>query len=109
VNRLTGYVPAFVLGRRTDAGSRKLCQKLANCDVRRFSTDEWRSYDKTLNPKRHHVGKDGTQRIERKNLNFCTHLKRMQRKTICSSRSREMHEAIIKHYIHALNSNQHYS
>jgi len=108
LNRHTGYIPAFVLGRRTDASCRKLCRKLASCDVRHFATDDWQSYGKTLDPKRHHIGKDGTQRIERKNLNFRTHLKRLQRKTICFSKSLEMHQAVIKLYIHALNSKQHH-
>jgi insertion element IS1 protein InsB len=108
LNRHTGYIPVFVLGRRTDASCRKLCRKLARCDVRHFATDDWQSYGKTLDPQRHRVGKDGTQRIERKNLNFRTHLKRMQRRTICFSKSWKMHEAVIRLYIHALNSNQHH-
>jgi len=76
--------------------------------VRNFATDDWQSYSKVLPAKRHHVGKDGTQRIERKNLNFRTHLKRLQRKTICFSKSLEMHQAVIKLYIYALNSTQHH-
>jgi IS1 family transposase len=108
LNRHTGYIPAFVLGRRTDASCTKLVQKLESCQVHNFYTDNWQSYTKTLEEKRHHVGKDGTQNIERKNLNFRTHLKRMQRKTICFSKEPDMHEAVIKLYIHALNSNQHH-
>lgn len=108
LNRHTGHIPSFVLGRRTDASCRKLKNKLAACNVRRFYTDDWQSYTKILDAKRHHIGKDGTQRIERKNLNFRTHLKRMQRKTICFSKTTEMHDAVIKLYIHALNSNQHH-
>ena len=106
LNRHTGYIPAFVLGRRTDANCRQLGQKLASCQVRGFYTDDWKSYAKVLPTKRHHIGKDGTQRIERKNLNFRTHLKRMQRKTICFSKSAEMHKNVIKLYINALNSKQ---
>ena len=108
LNRHTGYIPVFVLGRRTDASCRKLCRKLASCDVRHFATDDWQSYGKTLDSKRHHIGKGGTQNIERKNLNFRTHLKRLQRRTICFSKSLDMHQAVIKLYIHALNSNQHH-
>jgi insertion element IS1 protein InsB len=108
LNRHTGHIAAFVLGRRTDDSCQKLCGKLARCDVRHFATDDWQSYSKTLDPKRHHIGKEGTQNIERKNLNFRTHLKRMQRRTICFSKSWEMHEAVIKLYIHALNSIQHH-
>jgi len=106
LNRHTGHIPVFVVGRRTDASCRKLVQKLASCQVRNFYTDDWQSYPKVLPSKRHHIGKDGTQRIERKNLNFRTHLKRLQRKTICFSKSPEMHENVLKLYIHALNSNQ---
>lgn len=108
LNRRTGHTLAFVLGRRTDDSCRKLCKKLARCDVSHFATDDWQSYSKTLDPNRHRIGKKGTQRIERKNLNFRTHLKRMQRRTICFSISLEMHEAVIKIYIHALNSKQHH-
>jgi IS1 family transposase len=108
LNRHTGYIPAFVLGRRTDANCRRLCRKLAPCQVRHYHTDDWQSYPKFLGNKCHHIGKEGTQRIERKNLNFRTHLKRMQRKTICFSKEPGMHRAVIKLYVHALNSNQHH-
>ena len=86
----------------------RLCRKLAACGVRNFYTHDWQSYTKLLDAKRHHVGKDGTQRIERKNLNFRTHLKPMQRRTICFSKDLQMHQAVLKLYIHALNSNQHH-
>ena len=108
LNRQNGEIVAFVLGRRTDASCKKLVQKLASCQVQNFYTDHWKSYPKFLNAKQHHIGKDGTQNIERKNLNFRTHLKRLQRRTICFSKSKQMHEAILKIYIHALNSNQHH-
>ncbi len=107
LNRRTGRLAAFVLGRRTDASCRQLCAKLEGCQVENFYTDDWQSYGKSLDPKRHHIGKDGTQNIERKNLNFRTHIKRLQRKTICFSKSQEMHYNVLKLYIHALNSNQH--
>jgi len=104
LNRHTGYIAAFVVGRRTDASCKKLARKLEKCQVRGFYTDDWQSYPKALEAKRHHAGKDGTQRIERKNLNFRTHLKRMQRKTIGFSKSTQMHQNVLKLYIHHLNS-----
>jgi IS1 family transposase/transposase-like protein len=70
LNRHTGYIPAFVLGRRTDANCRKLIQTLANCQVRRFYTDDWQSYTKVLPAKRHQVGKDGTQTSNVKTSTF---------------------------------------
>ena len=108
LNRRTGRIAAFWIGRRTDASCRQLCQKLAPCDVFEFYTDQWKSYTKFIDPQFHFVGKTGTQNIERKNLNFRTHLKRLQRKTIGFSKSAEMHYNVIKLYIHALNSNQHH-
>jgi len=51
-------------------------------------------------PEAHHwVGKQWTQEIEGQNLNFRAHLKRLHRRTICFSKSDEMHEAVIKLYI----------
>ena len=105
-NRRTGRIAAFVLGRRTDSGCRQLVKKLNRCQVQNFYTDDWQSYGKCLDPQRHHIGKSGTQGIERCNLNFRTHLKRLQRRTICFSRSPEMHEAVLKLYVHYLNSHQ---
>jgi IS1 family transposase/transposase-like protein len=108
LNRRTGRIAAFVLGRRTDRSCRQLCHKLTGCQVQAFYTDDWKSYGKCLNPQRHHIGKSGTQNIERKNLNFRTHLKRLQRRTICFSKSPEMHEAVLKLYIHHCNTSQHH-
>ncbi|EHD3430994.1 hypothetical protein JRB05_004652 [Escherichia coli O124] len=39
----------------------------------------------------HVISKKCTQRIERHNLNLRTHLKRLTRKTICFSKSEDMH------------------
>ena len=47
----------------------------------------------------HYIGKDKTWKIERKNLNFRTHLKRLNRKTICYSRNEEIHDHVIGMYI----------
>lgn len=105
-NRSTGRIAAFVLGRRTDRSCRQLMKKLSACQVENFYTDDWKSYGKYLDPQHHHIGKSGTQGIERCNLNFRIHIKRLQRRTICFSRSPQMHEAVIKLYVHYLNSPQ---
>lgn len=108
LNRRTGRIAAFFIGRRTDQSCRQLCHKLTPCDVREFYTDQWKSYTKCLDPQFHFIGKTGTQNIERKNLNFRTHIKRLQRRTICFSKSTEMHYNVLKLYVHALNSKQHH-
>lgn len=95
----SGQVMAWVIGRRTDETCRRLLRQLRRCHVLRFCTDDWESYRKLIPDERHWVGKQWTQRIERQNLNFRTHLKRLHRRTICFSKSGEMHEAVIKLYI----------
>lgn len=40
------------------------------------------AYEPHLDPNKHEVGKQNTQKIERKNLNFRTWIKRLTRKTI---------------------------
>lgn len=95
-------------GRRTDATCERLLAKLAGCQVLRYCTDEWESYEKLLPEERHWVGKGATQGIERQNLNFRTHLKRYQRKTICFSKTDEMHDAVTKLYISHSNQEHHF-
>jgi IS1 family transposase len=101
---LLKQIIAFSLGRRTDESCRNLLEKLQSVKITRFYTDNWESYQNLIPSYLHWIGKKGTQRIERQNLNFRTHLKRLQRRTICFSKKKEMLEAIVKLYIHQLNS-----
>ena len=48
---------------------------------------------------KHRIGKKNTWKIERKNLNFRTHLKRLARRTICFSKSEIVHDNVIGMYI----------
>jgi insertion element IS1 protein InsB len=107
LNRATTRIAAYVLGRRTDASCRQLSDKLAGCAVENFYTDDWQSYAKTLPAKQHIISKAETLNIERHNLNFRTHLKRLHRRTICFSKSSEMHAAVIKLYVNHVNAYQH--
>ncbi len=107
LNRATTRIAAYVLGRRTDESCRQLRSKLAGCTVTHFYTDDWQSYAKTLPAARHTISKAETLNIERHNLNFRTHLKRLHRRTICFSKSAEMHAAVIKLYVQHVNDSQH--
>ncbi|HMF58506.1 MAG TPA: IS1 family transposase [Pyrinomonadaceae bacterium] len=89
-------VIGYVRGRRTDTTCQQLLDKLAPCQITRFYTDRWESYEKLIPEHRHWIGKQGTQRIERNNLTISTRLKRWQRRTICFSKSEEMDDAVIK-------------
>jgi insertion element IS1 protein InsB len=100
-------VTAYQNGRRTDHHCAALLKKLAGARIQRFHTDKWESYLKLLPEKKHTIGKEGTRNIERHNLNFRTHVKRLQRRTICFSKSVEMHDAVIKLYVQHSNHAQH--
>ncbi len=62
-------------------------------------TDEWGSYTRELPKEKHLTGTIFTQRIERNNLTLRTRIKRLARKTICSSRFVELHEKVIGAFI----------
>jgi IS1 family transposase/transposase-like protein len=101
-------VVAFVNGRRTDESGRSLRRKLGRAQVNTFRTDKWPTYGRYFPGRRHHTGKGGTSHIERNHLNFRTRIKRLQRRTICYSRSPELHDAVIKLFIHYSNSKHHH-
>ncbi len=52
-------------------------------------------YIREISAKMHLVGKIYTQRTERNNLTLSTRIKRLARKTICFSRSVEIHEKVV--------------
>lgn len=67
-------------------------------DAKRIVTDQLNSY-KELIPKEIHSTKSrGINPIERNNLTLHTHLKRLNRKTICYSKSAVMLLAVVKIY-----------
>lgn len=72
---------------------------LKNFLVKCIYTDDWQSYSKFIPEEMHQVGKANTWKIERLNLNFRTHLKRLSRRTICFSKSTLVHDNVIGMYI----------
>jgi insertion element IS1 protein InsB len=59
-------------------------------------TDGWGAYQRHLDAEIHEIGKTNTQKIERKNLNLRTWIKRLARKTICFSKLESLHDAVIR-------------
>ncbi len=59
----------------------------------------WGAYSRNIPEEQHEIGKRKTQRIERKHLGLRTRIKRLARKTICFSRSEEMHDIVIGLFI----------
>jgi insertion element IS1 protein InsB len=95
----SGKVLAYVFGRRTDEGFVKLKTLLKPFGIRRYYTDSWGAYKRTLSSKVHRPGKRHTQQIERKHLTLRTRLKRLVRKTICFSKSLALHDIVIGLFI----------
>ena len=95
VDHATNTVLAYVFGRRKDMVFQQLQSLLRAFDIGHYYTDDWGAYERHLAPEQHSVGKRHTQKIERKNLNFRTWIKRLARKTICFSKSELMHDTVI--------------
>ncbi len=62
---------------------------------RAMSLPDWGAYTRHLDPDLHSPGKQHTQKIERKHLTLRTWIKRLVRKTICFSKSIQMHDLVI--------------
>jgi insertion element IS1 protein InsB len=72
---------------------------LAPFGIRRFYTDGWGAYRRHLAPHRHVVDKRRTQQLERKHLTLRTRIKHLVRRTLCFSKSTQMHEIVIGLFI----------
>ena len=98
LNRATGKVLDFVVGKRNKRTLRALIRTLLLSGVQKISTDRLNIYRSLIPASLHDDGKYGTNRIERKNLSIRTDIKRLSRRTICFSRSRVMLENCLKIY-----------
>jgi insertion element IS1 protein InsB len=108
IDRKSGVLVAWQNGKRDNATCKKILEKMEHFPIRSYSTDNWDSYTSLLSTEKHFIGKANTWKIlvlctkyavERKNLNFRTHLKRLCRKTICFSKNEEVHDKLIGIYI----------
>ena len=95
IDHRSGQVLAYVLGEHTDEVFLKLNRLLAPFGITRFYTDDWGTYPRHLDPEKHEIGKQNTQKIERKHLTLRTRIKRLARKTICFSKKVQMHDIVI--------------
>ena len=95
IDHATGAVLAYVFGRRKDEVFLQLKGLLEPFKITRFYTDAWGAYTRHLAPEAHNPGKHNTQKIERKHLTLRTRIKRLVRKTICFSKSMQMHDIVI--------------
>jgi len=80
----------------------KLTALLEPFGIHRFYTDGWGACRRHLVPDQHVVGKRRTQQLDRTHLTLRTRIKRLVRKTICFSKSIQMHEIVIGLFINRL-------
>jgi IS1 family transposase len=95
IDHATGVVLAYVFGRRKDEVFLALKQLLEPFGITRYYTDHLGAYQRHLEPDVHCPSKRYTQQIERKHLTLRTRIKRLARKTICFSKSAQMHDIVI--------------
>ena len=95
IDHRTGKVLAYVFGRRQDEVFLKLKALLEPFGITRYYSDYWGAYTRHLDAAEHEPGKRNTQQIERKHLTLRTRIKRLARKTICCSKSIQMHDIVI--------------
>jgi len=99
IDHRTGRVLAYVFGRRKDEVFLQLKALLEPFGITRYYTDHLGTYQRHLDAEVYCPGKRNTQRIERKHLNLRTRIKRLARKTLCFSKSTQMHDIVIGLFI----------
>src|SRR5918911_403796 len=95
IDHTTGAVLAYVFGRRKDQVFLQLKALLEPFGLTRFWTDHWGAYTRQLDPDVQSPGKRNTQKIERKHLTLRARIRRLVRKTICFSKTIQMHDIVI--------------
>ncbi|WP_333809272.1 IS1 family transposase [Flavobacterium sp.] len=98
LERKTKQVVNFSIGRRTKRTLQYVTNTLLLSNPKTIYTDSLVHYKSLLNELVHKIKPFGTNHIERKNLSLRTHLKRLNRKTICFSRSFILLQCILRIY-----------
>ncbi len=92
-------VVAYTFGPRNDETCRRLLSLFSPFQIGFITSDDWVSYAREVPSEIHLTRKIFTQSIERNNLSLRTRIKRLARKTICFSRSVDLHEKVIGAFI----------
>ncbi|WP_456237184.1 IS1 family transposase [Chryseobacterium urinae] len=98
LEKQTNKVVSFHVGRRTNQTLKKVITSLELSEAEKNITDKLKNYNYLIRPEIHSTKFRGINHIERKNLTLRTHLKRLNRKTICFSKSLYILNAILKIY-----------
>lgn len=91
-------VVSFYVGSRTNKTLNVVLKSLNFAKAKHIFTDKLKQYKYLIDDKIHKTIRFGTNRIERKNLTLRTHIKRLNRRTICFSRNYNILYAVLKIY-----------
>jgi insertion element IS1 protein InsB len=94
----TGDVIDIMVGRRNKTNLKKVTDTLVLSEANEIKTDKLNLYSFIIPEQLHSTKYRGINKIERKNLNLRTHLKRLARRSICFSKSLYMLLCIVKIY-----------
>jgi insertion element IS1 protein InsB len=98
INKNTKQVIDFAVGSRTKENINKVIKTLMLLNPKKIFTDKLNVYPGLILKPIHSTIQHKTNHIERFNLTLRTHLKRLNRKTICFSKSIEMLESCLRLY-----------
>jgi len=91
-------VVSFNVGKRTNKTLSRVLDTLRLSEAKKIFTDRLKNYRYLISEKFHSVKRFGTNHIERQNLTLRIHLKRLNRRTICFSRSLIILISVLKIY-----------
>lgn len=98
LNKITRQVIGFAIGARTKENVNKVIELIKVLSPKRIFTDKLPLYSRLIDNSIHIASSYKINHIERFNLTLRIHLKRLNRKTICFSKSKEMLESCIMLY-----------
>jgi insertion element IS1 protein InsB len=102
IDHSNGVILAYTFGKRKDEVFKEFKKILKPFKISMFYSYNFGSYKKYLDSDEHKIGKANMQKMERKNLTIRTRAKRLARKSICFSKSEEMHDIVIGLVINVL-------
>jgi insertion element IS1 protein InsB len=91
-------VVSFNVGKQTNKMLNRVLETLKLSNAKKIFTDRLKTCRYLIDKKMQYIKRFGTNHIERKNLTLRTHLKRLNRRTICFSKSLGFFTAVLKIY-----------
>lgn len=101
LERITNRIVSFAIGKRTKQTLQNVINTVLLSEPKTIYTDGLRQYKSIIPTNIHKVKRFSTNHIERCNLTLRTHLKRLNRKTICFSRNFSVLQCILRIYFWA--------